>query len=202
MSIRLNKVIKEFNVGLQTVVDFLQKKGYEINAVPNEKVTDEQYDLLKKEFGADKDLRNKAEKMIKERKKPANKTRAPKASATEEIKTTIPENLRPRITEVGHIDLNKPQAQAAEPQPTPPAPAATEEKEAPAAEAPKAKEPTPKKEQTIGTLRSQVSRLQTDYANLKTAKMLDISSGEMKNAKARVSRLVREVDKCIALLNV
>ncbi len=58
------------------------------------------------------------------------------------------------------------------------------------------------KEQTIGTLRSQVSRLQTDYANLKTAKMLDISSGEMKNAKARVSRLVREVDKCIALLNV
>ena len=42
----------------------------------------------------------------------------------------------------------------------------------------------------------------TDYANLKTAKMIDISSEDMKNAKSRLSKLVREVDKCIALLNV
>ena len=179
MSIRLNKVIKEFNVGLQTVVDFLQKKGYEINAVPNEKVTDEQYELLKKEFGADKDLRNKAEKMIKERKKPTNKPRAPKASATtEEIKTTVPEDLRPRITEVGHINLNKPQTQAAEPQPTPPAPAATEEKEAPAAEAPKAKESAPKKEQAIGTEEDGVFKLHphTELVAPKVVGTIDLSA--------------------------
>ena len=47
-----------------------------------------------------------------------------------------------------------------------------------------------------------LDRLQTDYANLKTAKMIDISSEDMKNAKSRLSKLVREVDKCIALLNV
>ncbi len=58
------------------------------------------------------------------------------------------------------------------------------------------------KENTIGELKSQVSQLQKDYANLKTAKMIDISSGEMKDAKSRLSKLVREVDKCIALLNV
>ena len=49
---------------------------------------------------------------------------------------------------------------------------------------------------------SQIDRLQTNYANLKTAKMIDISSEDMKNAKSRLSKLVREVDKCIALLNV
>lgn len=58
------------------------------------------------------------------------------------------------------------------------------------------------KNATIAALHSQVDRLQTDYANLKTAKMIDISSEDMKNAKSRLSKLVREVDKCIALLNV
>ena len=58
------------------------------------------------------------------------------------------------------------------------------------------------KDATIAALHSQVDRLQTDYANLKTAKMIDISSEDMKNAKSRLSKLVREVDKCIALLNV
>ena len=58
------------------------------------------------------------------------------------------------------------------------------------------------KNATIAARHSQVDRLQTDYANLKTAKMIDISSEDMKNAKSRLSKLVREVDKCIALLNV
>ena len=57
------------------------------------------------------------------------------------------------------------------------------------------------KDATIAALHSQIDRLQTDYANLKTAKMIDISSEDMKNAKSRLSKLVREVDKCIALLN-
>ena len=58
------------------------------------------------------------------------------------------------------------------------------------------------KDATIAALHSQIDRLQTDYANLKTAKMIDISSEDMKNAKSRLSKLVREVDKCSALLNV
>ena len=62
--------------------------------------------------------------------------------------------------------------------------------------------PMEEKDATIAALHSQIDRLQTDYANLKTAKMIDISSEDMKNAKSRLSKLVREVDKCIALLNV
>ena len=58
------------------------------------------------------------------------------------------------------------------------------------------------KENTIRSLNEQMGRLQSDYANLKIAKMLDISSNDIVNAMSRLSKLVREVDKCIALLNV
>ncbi len=58
------------------------------------------------------------------------------------------------------------------------------------------------KENTIRSLNEQMGRLQSDYANLKIAKMLDISSNDIESAKSRLSKLVREVDKCIALLNV
>ncbi len=46
MAIRLNKVINELNIGLQTIVDFLEKKGYYIEATINDKISDEQYELL------------------------------------------------------------------------------------------------------------------------------------------------------------
>ena len=43
MTIRLNKVTRDLNVGITTVVEFLQKKGYTIEANPNTKITEEQY---------------------------------------------------------------------------------------------------------------------------------------------------------------
>ena len=55
MTIRLNKVTRDLNVGITTVVDFLQKKGYSIEASPNAKITEEQYAALVKEFSKDKD---------------------------------------------------------------------------------------------------------------------------------------------------
>ena len=104
--IRLNKVIREFNVGIGTIVDFLHGKGFEVNASPSEKITEEQYEILKQEFGADKDLRKKAEKLIfshqgKEKKAPA----APKAQEPEIIKAEVPNDIRPRLKTVGQIDI-------------------------------------------------------------------------------------------------
>lgn len=104
--IRLNKVIREFNVGIGTIVDFLHEKGFEVNASPSEKITEEQYEILKQEFGADKDLRKKAEKLIfshqgKEKKAPA----APKAQEPEIIKAEVPNDIRPRLKTVGQIDI-------------------------------------------------------------------------------------------------
>ncbi len=112
MSIRLNKVIKEFNVGLQTVADFLRKKGFETNAALNEKITDEQYELLRKEFGADKDLRSEAEKMLQSRQK--EKGQKEKKPAPEVIETKIPEELRPQVVVKGSIELNAKPAPATE----------------------------------------------------------------------------------------
>ncbi len=119
MSIRLNKVIKEFNVGLQTVVDFLSKKGYQLNASPSEKITDEQYELLRKEFGADKNLRTEAEKMIQSRQKEKSKDKAQREKVvSQDIPTVIPEDMRPQLKVKGTIDLNpKPQPQQPEAQP-------------------------------------------------------------------------------------
>jgi molecular chaperone GrpE (heat shock protein) len=59
-----------------------------------------------------------------------------------------------------------------------------------------------KKTQQISELQAQTARLQADYANLKIARMMDISDSDVKDAKSRIAKLVREVDKCIALLNV
>ena len=57
MTIRLNKVTRDLNVGLTTVVEFLQKKGFEVEATPNTQITKEQYELLVQEFRKDKKLR-------------------------------------------------------------------------------------------------------------------------------------------------
>ena len=65
MSIRLSKVTKECNVGLQTAVEFLNKKGFsDIDMNPNTKISDEQYELLLKEFKSDKGLRSEATQLI------------------------------------------------------------------------------------------------------------------------------------------
>ena len=65
MTIRLNKVTRDLNVGITTVVDFLQKKGYVIEANPNTKITDEQYAALVKEFSKDKNLKMSLRKFFK-----------------------------------------------------------------------------------------------------------------------------------------
>lgn len=66
MTIRLNKVTRDLNVGITTVVEFLQKKGYTIEASPNAKITEEQYAVLVKEFSTDKNLKIESEKFSQE----------------------------------------------------------------------------------------------------------------------------------------
>ena len=67
MTIRLNKVTRDLNVGITTVVEFLQKKGYAIEANPNTKISEEQYAELVKEFSTDKNLKKETEKLMQER---------------------------------------------------------------------------------------------------------------------------------------
>lgn len=59
-----------------------------------------------------------------------------------------------------------------------------------------------KTEAELTELRVEQEELKAAYESLKIAKMIEISDTDMKNAKSRLSKLVREVNKCIALLNV
>lgn len=57
------------------------------------------------------------------------------------------------------------------------------------------------KQEEVAKLRSDFNELEVVYANLKIAKTISLTSNEVKDTKQRLSKLVREVDKCIALLN-
>lgn len=52
----------------------------------------------------------------------------------------------------------------------------------------------------IKTLQTQLQDCQKRYETLKTAKMMEISDGDIKSAKQRINRLVRNVDKCIGII--
>jgi len=62
-TIRLSKAAKEFNVGMGTILDFLAKKGFQVDSSPNTKLTSEMYALLVKEYQGERDVKNEAKKL-------------------------------------------------------------------------------------------------------------------------------------------
>ena len=62
-SIRLSKAAKEFNVGRDTIVEFLAKKGFSVDPSPNTKLSSEMYELLVKEYQGEKDVKKEAMKL-------------------------------------------------------------------------------------------------------------------------------------------
>ena len=165
MSVRLNKVTKEFNIGLQTAVDFLRKNGYDdVEVSPNSKITEQQYELLQKEFSSDKGLRSEATQLIQHRqeKSKERKEATKQKRQAEEIASAKPKTS---YKVVGHIELDKkgnpvrkeePQAtpkaevQAAQPAPAPSVEPKPEEKPTPQPEESKAE-----KVETVETPTSQ-----------------------------------------------
>ncbi len=116
------------NVGINTLVEFLQKKGINIEANPNAKIEEEQYELLIAEFGKDKNIRKEVDKKLKKFHSKENKketvaiegyelpekeketeteTETKKKVEKETIKTEIPESLKPHVNIVGNIDLDE-----------------------------------------------------------------------------------------------
>ena len=114
MSIRLNKATKECNVGLQTAVEFLQKKGFkDIEANPNTKITDEQYEMLLNEFNRDKGLRKQAAELSKQQRH-HKEQRDQKRSETHIELTTV---QKPKF--LGKIDLDAPRPAVPAKEPAP-----------------------------------------------------------------------------------
>ena len=104
MSVRLNKAIRELNVGLQTAVEYLEKKPElgEVKAEPSFKLSDEQYQALVEFFRQDKEVRAKADIISKKTKEPAGKA-APKGRAED----LLPSNKKPaqEFKPLGKINL-------------------------------------------------------------------------------------------------
>lgn len=116
--IRLNKIIRTYNIGLQNLVDFLSSKGVEVEANPNAKISDEHLPAIEKQFGKDLELKQASEKVDIKLNEILEKTsKKQQESAKEEeyepvretvIKTTIftpvepkpePEAIRPVVPE-------------------------------------------------------------------------------------------------------
>ena len=59
---RLSKAARELNVGITTIVEFLGKKGHEIDSNPNTKLDPGMYDLLLEEYSSDQSVKKESEK--------------------------------------------------------------------------------------------------------------------------------------------
>ena len=142
MAVRLNKALKELNVGINTVAEFLQKKGLALqDATPNAKITDEQYALLQKEFGEDMKQNAETKQKIQNQKvKEQQEKKERQQAAREEKERLEKERLekekaakKPQLKIVGNInDLKK-----EEPKPEKKAAPAPKKEEKPVAESPK-----------------------------------------------------------------
>ena len=144
--LRLIQVAKEFKVGLNTITDFLQKKGIKSDGSPNTLVDSETYAVLEKEFGANRAAGN-ARDSIRERISLKQTTitleEAKKQEREEEKEVVIKSNVisvkdeiqQPKI--LGKIDLSPKPKAAPAPAPAPKA------KPVKPAEQPRAAQPAP-----------------------------------------------------------
>ena len=136
MAIRLNKVLTELNIGLQTAVDFLKNKK-NLGEIKEEitlstKITEEQYEALVKEFKGDMAVKNEAERIFTKK----NKEKKP------EKKVQKGEDLleeRPSFKPIGKIDLDALEGKSSK--------TVNKEEKKPAAQAPKEKKAAPSSEE-------------------------------------------------------
>ncbi|HKK43267.1 MAG TPA: hypothetical protein VJ963_12710, partial [Bacteroidales bacterium] len=163
---RLSKAAREFNVGISTIVEFLHKKGFDLDPNPNTKLPPEAYNLLVKEYSTDISVKKESEKLIfkdlHRKKETVSIEDIPEKDETEEpekeenvlvkdttgfsntvdIKTEI---TKPDIKLVGKIDLENTKKKSPE-KPAPESEEPEKKKAAPPAEADKKEEKKPASE--------------------------------------------------------
>ena len=140
MGIRLNKVLTELNIGLQTAVDFLKNKKSlgEIrdDATSNTKISDEQYAALVQEFSGDKAVKTQADRLFPKKEKKRTVSTGPQSETKAITKTEEQMAHRQQFRPLGKIDLDA----VGKPKPAPVAPKAA----APAPSVSPASQPEPK----------------------------------------------------------
>ncbi len=201
--VRLIQVAKEFKVGLNTIVDFLLKKGIQIDGSPNSQVSPDMYAILEKEFGSNRSITGKERDNIREKislgkKESVTIDSGKKEDEAQKEEVIIKSNIisvkeevpQPKI--LGKIDLDgdkrKAEPKKKEPKPAPaPAPA-------PKAETQKAAEPKaePKSVEAAEPKKDNVFRVnQTQLAGPQILGTMDVS-GMVPGGKHKRKRLDKE----------
>jgi len=220
-TIRLSKLARECNVGIHTIVEFLHKKGFDIDSNPNTKVVPEAVQLLEQEYKVDISLKKESEmislksqrpkqevitiegeeeepeQVVVEEKKPAPVVE--KQPKVEEVKETKPLIEQPRI--IGKIDLessNKPKK--TEPEPEKEEPKVSE----PVVETPK-EEPKPIKEEIvempiapIAPVKEEPEVIETEVPKVEEVKVvgkIDLSNINQKTRPDKKSKAERERER-------
>lgn len=98
--IRINKILRELNISLDRAVDYLKSKGFEIDSTPNAKISDEEYDVLNKQFSADKGKKAASQEVSEEKKKEKEQLRVEREKELEEKRKKDEEEKRAREEEV------------------------------------------------------------------------------------------------------
>ena len=154
-SFRLNKVAKDFNVGIQTLVEYLAKKGHQVEQSPNTKISEEQYELLATAFDSERKVKEEADKIelmsagsnrVVEASQKADADAEPEEVVikgfTTQKKVTPKVEKKPVAADSTPAPQPKPEPQPEpEPEPEPVKAAEVEEEEPVAAEAPVHEEP-------------------------------------------------------------
>ncbi len=108
-SVRLNKVIREFNISLERVVEFLLSKGHKIDARPTSKISDEQYSLLSQEFNSDRSSKVESHDLSEEKKKQKEELRIKFENEQldkEKNQVITSSSSIPKFKKIGEINLD------------------------------------------------------------------------------------------------
>lgn len=122
-TIRLNKVLREFNISLDRAVEFLGSKGFEVEARPTTKISNEEYDVLFNEFQTDKSKKVEAKEVGEEKRKEKEELRLEREREIEEKQVKVePKVIKAEAKlngpkQVGKIELNPTKAKKEEEKP-------------------------------------------------------------------------------------
>ncbi len=188
-SIRINKVLKEFNIGMGTLVDFLKSKGIEAESNPNSKISGSAYELVAKEFNKEITIKEESKKIALKVKDFA-KNEIKQAPQPEPVHTPAPAVSAPKEVKGSEAEPVKESAAAKEaPAPTPaPAPAPKPEPK-PAEKKVEIKKPEPvveKKEEKI---------FKTEVEDLHAPKILGTIDLDKKPAQAKNAEPAKQEKK-------
>lgn len=214
-TIRLSKLAREFNVGIHTIVEFLQKKGFDIDSNPNTKVAAEAVQLLEKEYNKDLKIKQESEKISLKSHRPkkevitiekADKDSEPEVVVPETKQAEEPVKKAEKVKILGKIDLdslNRPAKKvqpAAENEPEQPKEPVAESKEPetapvqePAVDESKPSEPVVREEP-----REDENLIKTDIPKVEEVKVvgkIDLKNINQRTRPAKKSKAEKEKER-------